>query len=153
MTGISRRLILAAAGGSLALLIGAFIFQAFGYAPCKLCWLQRWPHLAAVLIGALILLSGWQRLAWLGAIAAATTAAVGLYHTGIERGFWMGPASCSSTGIEGLSTDDLMAQIMNAPLVRCNEVAWSLAGISMASWNAVFSIVLVFVWVAAARRR
>ena len=135
------------------LLTGAFVFQALGYAPCELCWLQRWPHLIAVLIGATVLLTGWQNLSWAGALAAAATAAIGIYHTGVERGIWIGPASCTSSGIQGLSTDELMTQILNAPLVRCNEVAWSLFGISMASWNAVFSFALVAVWIAAARWR
>ena len=45
-------LVLMAAGGSLALLLGAFAFQYIGgLAPCVLCLWQRWPHAAAVLIG------------------------------------------------------------------------------------------------------
>jgi len=152
MSPDTRRLILLAAGGSLVLLTGAFLFQAAGYAPCELCWLQRWPHLAAVVIGGVALASNWRQLSWAGALAAATTGVLGVYHTGVERGLWIGPTSCSSTGIQGLSTDQLMTQILNAPLVRCNEVAWSLFGISMASWNALFSFALVLVWLRAARR-
>ncbi len=148
----SRFLVLLAASGSLALLAGAFVFQAFGFAPCELCLLQRWPHAAAILIGGLVLLTGWRNLAWAGALAALTTAALGLYHTGVERGFWIGPTACSSSPVEGLSSDELMSQILNAPLVRCNEVVWSLFGLSMASWNAVLSLLLVLIWVMAARR-
>ena len=92
-------------------------------------------------------------LAWAGALAVATTGAIGVYHTGVERGWWLGPSSCSSGGDLAGSADDLLNQIMAAPLVRCNEVAWSLFGISMASWNAIFSFALALIWVAAARRR
>lgn len=141
---------LLAATGSFLLLGGAFVFQALGYAPCKLCLWQRWPHGMAIAVGLVILLSGRVRLAWLGALAALATAGVGIYHTGVERGFWIGPTSCSSSAIDGLSADDLMNQILNAPLVRCNEVAWSMLGLSMASWNAVFSLVLALVWLRAA---
>lgn len=153
MTVSARNLALAAAAGSLALLAGAFIFQALGYPPCELCWLQRWPHVVAGAIGIAVLLTGWQRLSWAGALAVATSGALGIYHTGVERGFWIGPTSCSSSGVQGVSAEDLLTQIMDAPLIRCNEVAWSLFGISMASWNAVFSFALVAVWLAAARRR
>ena len=153
MTLNARNLALIAAAGSLALLIGAFIFQAFGYAPCKLCLWQRWPHAAAIGVGAGVLLTGWRPLSWLGAAAALTTAAIGLYHTGVERGLWIGPTSCTSNGVTGVSADELLAQILAAPLIRCNEVAWSLMSLSMASWNAVFSFALVALWVAAARRR
>ncbi len=48
-----RKLILLAALGSAALLAGAHVFQALGYAPCKLCLWQRGPHWAAVAIGLL----------------------------------------------------------------------------------------------------
>lgn len=152
MTMNFRSMTLLATLGSLALLAGAFIFQAFGFAPCELCLLQRWPHAAAILIGTLALLAGWRHLAWAGALAALTTAALGLYHTGVERGFWVGPTACSSSPVDGLSADELMNQILTAPLVRCNEVAWSLFGLSMASWNAVLSLALVLIWVMAARR-
>ena len=152
MTLNARSLTLLATLGSLALLSGAFIFQAFGFAPCELCLLQRWPHVAAILIGTTALLTGWRTLAWAGALAALTTAAVGLYHTGVERGFWIGPTACSSSPVEGLSAEELMNQILTAPLVRCNEVAWSLFSLSMASWNAVLSLALVLIWVMAARR-
>lgn len=148
----NRSLTLLATLGSLALLSGAFIFQAFGFAPCELCLLQRWPHAAAILIGTTALLTGWRTLAWAGGLAALTTAAVGLYHTGVERGFWIGPTACSSSPVEGLSAEELMNQILTAPLVRCNEVAWSLFSLSMASWNAVLSLALVLIWVMAARR-
>ena len=42
-----------AAAGSLLILIGAFIFQAAGYAPCAMCLWQRWPHAIAIAIGVL----------------------------------------------------------------------------------------------------
>lgn len=145
-------LIILAAGGSLALLLGAFGFQALGYAPCKLCLWQRWPHATAVLIGALALWRPGAFLPVLGALAALSTAGFGIYHTGVERGWWEGPDACTSNAIGGLSPDQLLDQIMTAPLIRCDEVAWAFAGLSMASWNAVISVGLAVVWVAAARK-
>ena len=153
MTFSARQMMLMAAGGSIALLVGAFVFQALGYAPCKLCLWQRWPHAAAAAVGLAVL--AWRPsalLAWAGALAAATTGGLGIYHTGVERGWWEGPSSCSATPIEGLSTEDLFNQIMAAPLIRCDEVAWELLGLSMASWNALASFAFAALWVAAARR-
>lgn len=148
-----KQLALIAAAGSALLLAGALVFQAFGYAPCKLCHWQRWPHGLAVLLGIAALAGGRQRLCWVGGLAALVTAGLGFYHTGVERGLWIGPSSCTSGGIQGLSSDDLMTQILAAPLVRCNEVAWSMFGLSMASWNGVLSLALALVWVAAARQK
>ncbi|ETX14292.1 dihydroneopterin aldolase [Roseivivax halodurans JCM 10272] len=148
----SKPLILIAATGSAALLLGALAFQYLGdLPPCKLCYWQRYPHVAAMVIGALALALSIGILPLLGAAAALASAGVGIYHTGVERGWWEGPTSCSSGAIEGLSTDQLMDQIMTAPLVRCDEIAWQMAGLSMASWNAIASIALAVIWLMAWR--
>ncbi|MCF6231729.1 MAG: disulfide bond formation protein B [Rhodobacteraceae bacterium] len=145
-------LIFLAAGGSVALLLGAFGFQYIGeMPPCKLCIWQRWPHVAAAVIGVVAIWAGTRILPLLGAAAAATTAGIGMYHTGVERDWWEGLSSCSSGPIGGLSGEDLMAQIMAAPLVRCDEVPWEMFTLSMASWNAIASLGLMMIWLMAAR--
>ena len=143
------QLILLAAGGSAALLIAAWAFQAIGYAPCKMCLWQRWPHAAAIAIGLAALFLPNVQLLILGALVAATTAVIGVYHTGVEKGWFEGPDTCTSNTIGGLSSEQLMDQILNAPLIRCDEVAWALMGVSMASWNALFSFALAGVWLLA----
>ncbi|MFY9212591.1 MAG: disulfide bond formation protein B [Aestuariivita sp.] len=145
--------IVLAAGGSAALLLAAYAFQHIGgMAPCALCIWQRWPHGAAIVLGGLALVLGGRALAWLGALAALTTAGIGLYHTGVERGWWQGPSTCSGADIGSLSPEELFEQIMTAPLVRCDEVAWQMLGLSMASWNAVAALGLAVLWVLAATR-
>ena len=147
-----RTLILLAGAGSAALLLGALAFQAAGYAPCAMCLWQRWPHVAAIALAALALIAAPRLFAVLGAAAALTTAGLGLFHTGVERGWWEGPSSCTGGGLSGLSGDDLLS--LDGPaLVMCDEVAWSLAGLSMASWNALLSLALAAMWIAAATRR
>ncbi|MDW4547887.1 disulfide bond formation protein B [Defluviimonas sp. D31] len=146
------RLILLAAGGSLALLAGAFVFQALGYAPCKLCIWQRWPHGIAIAIGGIALVKSLGWLPWVGALAALTTAGIGVFHAGVELRWWPGPDTCTSSGDLAGSAEDLLNQIMAAPLVRCDEVAWMFAGLSMAAWNAILSFALAALWIAAARR-
>ena len=87
-----RQLSLLAGAGSAALLIAALGFQAAGYAPCELCILQRWPHVAAVVLAALVWLTGRVRvLAILGMVAAGVAMGLALYHTGVELKLWQGP--------------------------------------------------------------
>lgn len=150
-----RRLILLAAGGSAALLLGALAFQYLGgLPPCKLCYWQRYPHVAAVAIGAVALVLPWAVFALAGALAALATAGVGVYHVGVEQKWWQGPTSCSGAGgTQGLSPAELLDQILAAPVIRCDDIAWQLAGISMAGWNAIASVGLVLIWLAAARAR
>ncbi|MEC7765233.1 MAG: disulfide bond formation protein B [Pseudomonadota bacterium] len=152
MTLSWKQLVLVATLGSVALLGGAFIFQALGYAPCKMCYWQRYPHAVAIGIGVLALALGRKWLAWFGALAAAVTSGIGMFHSGVERGWWEGPASCTGGSTAGMSADDLMNQIMSAPLVRCDEIPWQMLGLTMANLNAIFSLVLVVIWVMAARR-
>lgn len=147
-------LILLAAAGSAALLLGAFGFQHLGgMAPCKLCLWQRWPHGVAVLCGGLALLALPRLMAALGALAALATAAIAGYHTGVERGWWQGPSDCSGGPVGSQSAEDLFAQIMAAPLVRCDEVPWEMLGLSMASWNMLASLGLAALWIMALRAR
>ena len=151
----SRQYILLAAAGSAALLLGAFTFQALGYAPCAICLWQRWPHAAAVAIGVIAYGLNMRGLAWLGALAALTTGGIGVYHTGIERGWWNGPESCTSSGdgFGDLSASALLPGADVAPVVLCDEVVWELLGLSMASWNASASFALALVWIYGATSR
>ncbi|AGT08140.1 disulfide bond formation protein B [Paracoccus aminophilus] len=157
MSGLTNRQLAGVAGaGSAALLLAALTFQHFGYAPCELCILQRWPHLAAAVLGLGIWAFGWKRgLAVLGLLAALTAVAFAIFHTGVELKLWQGPSHCSG-GISGMTTmsaNDLMAQLQAAPVVRCDEAAWSLFGISMAGWNAICSAVLSGIWAGSVFRR
>lgn len=150
----SPALILAGTG-SAALLAGAFAFQHIGgMAPCQLCLWQRWPHAAAVVILILALATRWRPLAWAGALAALATAGLGLFHAGVEQGWWEFISSCTQGSIAGLSTADLLdpGADIAAP-VRCDQIPWSLLGISMAGWNAITSAGLAGLWAIAATRR
>jgi disulfide bond formation protein DsbB len=147
-----QRLAAAAALGSALMLGGALAFQyAGGLAPCPLCLWQRWPHLAAILIGVLAVATGLRPLAWAGALAVLAGAGIAGFHAGVEQGWWEGLSACTAQSIEGLSAEELMAQIMAAPIVRCDEIAWSFAGLSMAAWNGILSLGLGLVWLRAAR--
>lgn len=153
MTLTRQSLILIATLGSAALLAGAFAFQYIGgLAPCQLCLSQRWPHAAAVVIGVVALTSGWRGLAWLGVLAALATAAIGVFHVGVEQKWWEGLASCTAGTIEGISASDLLNPDADvAAPVRCDAIAWSLFGISMAGWNVIISVILAGLWAKAAR--
>jgi disulfide bond formation protein DsbB len=76
-----------------------------------------------------------------------------MYHAGVEQKWWEGPTSCTSGDIGGLSAEELMDQIMSAPLVRCDDIPWEMFGLSMAGWNALLSAGLVLVWLAAFRAK
>lgn len=149
-----NRLVAIAAGGSALLLTGAFAFQYIGgLAPCTLCLYQRWPHAVAVVIGVAALAFGGRLLPLLGAVAAFATAAIGVFHVGVEQKWWDGLAACTASSLDGVSAADLLnPDVSVGAVIRCDAIAWQMLGISMAGWNAILSIALALVWLRAARR-
>jgi disulfide bond formation protein DsbB len=88
-----------------------------------------------------------------GAAAAATSGGIGIYHTGVEQGWWPGPSACSGTmDLSQMTAEQMLDALMAAPVVRCDEVPWEMLGLSMASWNAVASFALAGLWLVALRR-
>ncbi|MGP3697060.1 disulfide bond formation protein B [Rhodobacter sp. NSM] len=150
-----RFLMLVAAAGSAGLLLGALGFQFFaGLPPCPLCIWQRWPHLVAVIAGAVALMWPSRVVALVGAAGAAVSAGIGVFHVGVEQKWWAGLASCSTGSIEGISASDLLNPAVDlGPVVRCDEIAWQLLGVSMAGWNVILSAGLAAIWLVAATRR
>ncbi len=149
-----NRAVLLAGLGSLGLLIGALLFQYVGdMAPCKMCYWQRYPHVGAIVIAGIILITGIGVFAVLGLLSALITAGIGGFHAGVEQRWWEGPQSCTSTSIDNLSTEELLAQIMSAPMVRCDEIPWQMFGLSMAGWNMVVSICLAVLWTIAIKQQ
>ena len=110
-----------------------------GLSPCEMCYWQRWPHAAAILLAGAAFLppatSARSRMfTAMAALAIGVSGAIGVFHAGVELGWWQGLTRCTAGG--ALTLDDLM----NVPLVRCDQVQWSLLGISMAGWNAILSL-------------
>ena len=130
----------------LALLGGALGSQYIGgLYPCELCYWQRWPHGAAILAALLAFTapaesSRSRNLTLFAALAIAISGIIGVYHAGVEARIFEGFTQCTALGGNGMSTADLLKQISQAPLIRCDQVQWSLFGISLAGWNAIISL-------------
>ncbi len=129
---------------SIAMLGGAYGFQYLGgLQPCPLCLYQRWPWWIAGGLAILALLFARQlrfrrALSTLGALAVLAGAGIALYHAGIEQLWWAGPTSCTGAATPQ-TLEALRAQIFATPVIRCDDIPWSLFGISMAGYNALAS--------------
>jgi disulfide bond formation protein DsbB len=127
-----------------ALLAGAWGSQLWGgLFPCEMCHWQRWPHYAALVVAllAFALPRMAKPLVVVAALLIAASGAIGVFHAGVEYGWWHGFTGCTSTvTMTGTTADERLAQIMKAPLVRCDVAQWRLAGVSLAGWNALFSL-------------
>src|SRR5690349_15783303 len=122
---------------ALALILGALGYQYLGgMPPCHMCHWQRWPHIAAAMIG---LLGGGflpRRFAVPVALAAillvAVSGLIGAYQTGMQWGYLTGPTAC--TGQRYVLGSNVI------PEVQCDNLIPVFLGQSLAFWNAVISL-------------
>jgi disulfide bond formation protein DsbB len=146
MTALSRARLIAVLVPN-ALLWGAIGSQYIGHlVPCEMCMWQRWPHIAAIVLALLAIAlrgtpSASRGFTALAALAILVSGGIGVYHAGVEYHWWQGITRCTAPILSGGSTQDMLAQIMAAPIVRCDQPQWSLWGISLAGWNAIISII------------
>lgn len=136
----ARMGLFAAAMAALALGTALVAQYVFGLAPCPLCVWQRWPYLAALIVGAAAWALGWRN-GWVALILAlcfAATAGVGVFHVGVEEGLWKGLETCSGPGTPG-DIDSLRSQVLGAQPARCDQVPFAFLGLSIAGWNVVFA--------------
>lgn len=144
---------------SAALLAGAHIFEALGYAPCALCLDQREAHWAAIGVSVAGLLAFGLFRAPIAATAAVGavslvylfSAGLSFFHVGVEYEFWPGPATCSGGAGGVTNVDDLtnvFSETVRAP--SCTEAQWRFLGVSMAGYNLLFSAGLFALTLAAA---
>lgn len=144
-----------------ATILGAWAFEYAGYVPCPLCLQQRIPYYVGIPLAVVTLFTA--RI-WPGsATSRILIAIVGLlflggaglaaYHAGVEWKWWPGPTDCSVGAGGEVTTGNLLDSLENTTLVRCDEAAWRLFGLSLAGYNVLISLALAFVALGAAFRR
>jgi disulfide bond formation protein DsbB len=144
----------------LASLAIAFASQYWGgLQPCVLCIYQRYPYGVATALGIVGIIvaarpSLLRFILLLAALAFLVDAGIAAYHVGVEQHWWAGTSECGSLLDLNASPEDLKNQLLNQPVVRCDEPAWVLFGISMAGYNFLYAALcgLATLWFAARGR-
>ncbi len=124
-----------------------------GLAPCELCLLQRLPWDAAIAVSLVATVIGSRRvLPWvaLGLSAIfALSVAFAVYHVGVEQHWFAGPSACTATTSGAMTLEEMKRQILGTAPVMCDQVQWSLFGVSLAGFNLLASFGMVAVCLAA----
>ena len=137
---------------SISMILFALISEyLFGFTPCSLCLIQRYPHILVAITSAWLVLFRTHNLFVypLNTLVMAFSIILASYHVGVEQGIFQGPQSCSSSNLSSVSkksAEELLKDILNTPVVKCNEVTWYFMSLSMASWNLLMSIALFIGW-------
>ncbi len=139
---------------ALAAVATAWWLQWRGYAPCELCLKERFPYYAGIVlsgalaVGTILRPLGRRRETALRfgyallALVWIASAAFGVYHAGVEWMLWAGPAECSGAAAAPAAVGDFLKQLQTVTVVRCDEAALQVLGLSLAAWNAILSGVL-----------
>lgn len=116
----------------------------FGLEPCILCLYQRIPYaLAGILALAAILMprgAGRLALTFLCVPIFLVGAGIAFYHVGVEQHWWVSAAGCGGALTDFPTTADLQAGLMEKPPKACDEVDWTLFGLSMTVYNTAASL-------------
>ena len=128
----------------------------FGLQPCPLCLEQRIAYYVAIPLALVVAFAAARGAApalvtaglVLIALAMLVNAGLGVYHAGVEWKFWPGPTDCSGPVTNLGRASDLMRQLRNVTIVRCDEAAWRFLGLSLAGYNVLISLALaaIAVW-------
>ena len=118
----------------------------FGYQPCVLCLWQRVPYMLCLAI-TIIALSQRKLSPWHGAllllcsvILLFPSAGLAAFHIGVERHWWEGTAGCAIQGAGAQDAAALRHKLLQQPVARCDEISWTLFGLSMTVWNLFYTL-------------
>ncbi|MBB4199665.1 hypothetical protein CCR94_07315 [Rhodoblastus sphagnicola] len=145
-TLLAASLILVAAALTL---IAAWTLQSLGFQPCELCLKERYAFYAALPVAAAAIFlarnappaAARTALALLALIFAAN-AALAFYHAGVEWKLWAGPTDCTGDFVKPATMEDFRRQLQTVKVVRCDEPALKILGLSLAFWNFLVSSAL-----------
>ena len=143
-----RQLLIAILAIGIAVVGGALIFQyAGGLEPCELCLWERWPYYGAIPIATVALATGVRGAGWWIALLAVIfflSAGLGGYHVAVEHGWLEGPTACTGpAGVGAKTAEEFAKMIEQRQAVQCDQVPWSLMGISLAGFNFLASLLLL----------
>ena len=126
----------------------------FNLAPCEMCLKQRDPYYIIILGFIFISILRWQTRIWfyLGVqLISIYGLFYSLWHVGIENQFLPGPSGCSSRLNITNNVSSLKEQILSKPVINCEDIAWSILGLSAATINSlllflIFILNAIYIW-------
>ena len=119
----------------------------FDLQPCAMCLKQREPYYIIIAGFNLVMILKWQDKIWFYVgvqIVSIYGLFYSLWHVGIENKILAGPSSCSGGLNISTNTSSLKEQIISKAVINCEEVAWSIFGLSAATMNSLL-LFLIFI--------
>ena len=121
-----------------------FIQYVLGHKPCNLCFIERIPYIASIILISLIfIINKFEKIIFTVILLFFIFGAiVSFYHFGIEQGFFNESLVCDLGNNANLSKEQLLKQLENSSVVSCKDVTFRVLGFSLATINTIISIFL-----------
>ena len=129
---------------SSSILISAYILELFfNHPPCNLCEYQRIPYFLLLLISLVSLKIKKIQLKIVSLICFFSSLIISGFHSLVERKLVKFDIGCTSTGSDIDNIEDLRNFLEQTPLIKCDEISFSILGLSLANLNFVISALLI----------
>ena len=126
-------------------LISAFIIEhILNHKPCNHCLYQRIPYIISIFFILLIFIFKRNNniFLFLLFVTFLISSILAFYHFGIEQGFFNESVLCENTKIsDSLNKEEILKQLKEIN-ISCKDVTFRVFGLSLATINTFFSIVL-----------
>ena len=130
---------------SFCILISTLLIEyIFNFPPCKLCIYQRIPYLLIIILGiGLIFFKKMREFLFIFIMLQMANFFIAFFHSLVERGVVEYEMNCTSTGSDIQTIDELRNFLEKVPIAKCNEILFSIMGLSLANFNLIVSILLI----------
>ena len=131
---------------SIAILTALIAEHLFKILPCKMCLHQRYPYyFIIVLIIIQFFINKFSNIWYLLPIEGALFYGLfyATWHVGIEQTIFPGLSTCTASLDNANSLTDLKNQIFNQVIITCDEISWTILGLSAATLNLLIVLFLL----------
>ena len=132
----------------LSLISAFFIEYGLGHKPCKLCLYQRYPYyISILLLMSIFILKKNIRIHFLVlGVVSLIGAIIAFYHFGIEQGYFNETAVCETKNLNQILSKEDILEELRKNTISCKEVTFRFLGLSLASINTIFSLILSYIF-------
>ena len=132
---------------SFCILISTLLIEhVFDFPPCKLCIYQRIPYILIIILGiTLVFLRKKKEFLFSFIVLQIVNFVIASFHSLVERGVVEYEMNCTSTGADIQTIEELRFFLEKVPITKCNEILFSIMGLSLANFNLIVSILLI-IW-------
>ena len=126
-------------------IVSAYIVELFAKVPpCKLCIYQRIPYFLILLVCLTSFFMEYRNIHFYAIFFLLFSSfLIASFHSLVERGLVKYDSGCSSSTNDFDSIEDLRTHLESVALTKCDEIIFSILGLSLANINSLISFSLV----------